>query len=119
MADLDLTPRDDEVAAAWLPAGYLVTLHGVPVPAPSADYPRYAVVGWRRLSGGALICTYGGWQGIRNGQDKDSRSVWDEAAKILRRAERLDAGPAAVYVTVEDQPRYGRRHWVATGVREG
>lgn len=116
MTSLDVTPRPMEVAAAWLPAGVAVTLHGDPVHAPDPDHVCYAVVGWHRVSGGAVTCVYGNWQGIRNGQDRHSRPVWEEAAKILRQAAGRGV-PCAVYVAVEDQRRYGRRHLTAVRVR--
>lgn len=114
---LDVNPRPMEVAAAWLPAGCRVSLRGRDIPNPDLENPRYVVAGWHEVSGGALICVYGGWQGIRNGQRKDSRPVWDEAATFLRQAARQDKGPVAVYVAIESREKYGRAYLVAVRVR--
>jgi hypothetical protein len=116
--DLDVSPRENEVAAVYLPAGARVTLDGAPVPDPGREYARYMVLGWDKISGGARTCTYGGWQGMRNGQDRDSRPVWDDAATFLRVAEREGRGPAVLYVVIEDRPRYGRSRLTAVRVRQ-
>jgi hypothetical protein len=115
--DLDVRPREMEVAACWVPAGTRVLLDGREVALPALEGLRYLVLGWDRVSGGARVCMYLGGQGIRNGQDKASRPVWDQAVKLLRQAKRANAGPVAVYVVMERQVRYGRPYLTAVRVR--
>jgi hypothetical protein len=114
--DLDVSPRPMEVAACWLPAGTRVALDGRSR-TPDRDHACYAVIGWDKLADGAALMVTYSWQGIRNGQDKFSRPVWDQAAKVLRQAERANAGPAVVYVAIEEQVRHGRKYLTAVRVR--
>jgi hypothetical protein len=106
VSDLDVRPRETEVAACWVPAGTRVTLDGREAALFGLEGFRYLVLGWDKVSGGARVVMYGRWQGIRNGQGKASRPVWEQAAKILRQAERANAGPVVAYVLIEAQFPY-------------
>ena len=116
-AALDVRPQKMEVAAAWLPPGARVSLHGRLLPSPDLDFGRYAEIGWDAVSGGRVLMVHGTWQALRNGRDVDSRPVWAEAAEILRRAAREGSGPCAVYVVIRERPGYGPPALTAGRVR--
>ncbi|MFF4777535.1 hypothetical protein ACFY05_32230 [Microtetraspora fusca] len=109
---------ETDVAVVKLPAGGIARVHHPsgprdypPVP---RDEPVFLVVpGDReRLGGGATHSIYYDETGLRNGRHRHDRAVWHAAARAARRG---DVGDV-VLIHHEEQTRYGRTRWAATGL---
>jgi hypothetical protein len=102
LVTLDLRPGPADIAAAWVPPGASLTLHGITVETPDIELGHYLAIAGGSLPGAGQLAWRATPQGLRTAMQWSGMAMWEAAARELAKAARESLGPLALYVEHEE-----------------